>query len=111
MKYLLLLCLCSTAHAQCTTLLYTGAPFTTVTTTGENISAVSSPLTGYVTLSAPLPANGVTTTPGVNNWDFTSASVGNDLVLTNGNLSFMGDSVSFSFTTVNGVVTNWAMSL
>jgi hypothetical protein len=116
-KYLAFLLLTGPVYAQqCTTLLYMGAPFTLVSTTGPNQEAVTSPLTGSVTLASPLPANGVTvatfapqgnTGTAVTNW-----SIGEPYLypITNGDMAAYGDSASFSFTTSNGVIVNWSMS-
>jgi hypothetical protein len=99
------------AHAQCLTYLYTGAPFTLVTTAGTSngigvdIGSVVSPLTGSVTLAAPLPANGVTTA--VSNWNFAEPFM---YPLTNQGIGFYA-TASFTFTTSNGVITNWSVSM
>ena len=107
LKLLALLLLSSSALAQnCTTLQYTGAPFTSVTTTGPATTAntVVSPLTGMVILSTPLPANGTTQVTPVW-WDFSAEYVAlnsadsQELIPT------------FIFTTVNGVVTGWSVSV
>ena len=117
MKYLVLLLLCGPVYAQqCTTLLYMGAPFTLVSTTGPNQEAVTSPLTGSVTLSSPLPANGVTVATfapqGNSGTAVTNWSIGEPYLypITNGDMAAYGDSASFSFTTSNGVIVNWSMS-
>src|SRR5277367_390691 len=108
MKYLLLLCLCSTAHAQCTTLQYTGAPFTTLAaSSNEPMGAdipVYSPITGSLTLTAPLAATAnQSVVPTA--WAFTAPWFN----INNGLESTLSVPI-FNFTTVNGAITEWSIS-
>jgi hypothetical protein len=89
--------------AQCLTYLYTGASFTMSTTTGPNTTPISSPLTGFVILAAPLPANGITVVTPIK-WDF-----GSPLNFTNQD-AFDTPAV-FSFSTQGGTIVSWQMSI
>jgi hypothetical protein len=105
--------------ADCITYLYTGTPFTSVSVTGPAAygAPVTSPLSGSVTLNASLPANGTVTfsgntsnppatlSPDIYSWDFSSEGPG--LKLPEGS----DVQYSFSFTTSNGVIVKWNMSL
>ena len=98
-----LLMLCGVVHAQCTTWVYTGAPFSLLTTTGPNDSQIV-PLTGTITLSAPLDDGTSTVTPV--SWDFTSED--SDLSSSGPyNPDVSGPNSRFTFTTTNGEITAW----
>jgi hypothetical protein len=105
-------------YAKCTKFLYTGSPFTLVTTTGFNVQSVTSPVTGSITLVSPLPANGTTTfaptqiipsvLAGVASWDFSSQLAAINSTDAGGapwNLP------TFTFTTVNGVIASWTFTV
>jgi hypothetical protein len=120
LKLLALLLLSSSALAQnCTTLLYTGAPFTMVSTSGPNTTAVSSPVNGNIVLAAALPANGTSTfaqppsqpntlPSGVLSWDFSNES---RYLSSSGGGGDIYNLASFSFTTVNGVIVSWTFTI
>jgi hypothetical protein len=106
-------------NAQCTKFLYTGAPFTLVTTvTGPNSPSVTSPVTGSVTLVNPLPANGTTTfaptlaipsvLAGVASWDFSSQYAPINSTDAGG---APWDLPTFTFTTSNGVIVSWMFTV
>jgi hypothetical protein len=108
----------SNPYAQCTKFLYTGAPFTLVTTTGLNRLSVTSPVTGSVTLVNPLPANGTTTfaptltnpsvLAGVASWDF-STQLAEINSIDAGSAAW--NQPTFTFTTSHGVIVSWKFTV
>jgi hypothetical protein len=95
-----------TLAQTCTSWAYVGAPFTSVSTTGPNSTPVSSPLMGFVTLAAPLPANG-TTVVSPTDWDFSAEWV----YLNFASQDTFDTPAAFSFTTQNGVIVGWTVSV
>jgi hypothetical protein len=101
-------------YPPCTQLVYVGAPFTMVTTTGPHNATVTSPVVGTVTLINPLPANGTTTfapgdggfipTPGLVSWDFSSQDPLLSSLLDVGNPYAQP---TFTFTTRGGLIVGW----
>jgi hypothetical protein len=106
-----LLFLAQSAIAQtCTSLVYVGAPFSTVTNTNPASTyepfTINGPLTGTVTLSAPLPTNGtIQVTP--LSWNFAEFQMSS----TNFPTDFNPAPAPFSFTTVNGKITAWSLAV
>ena len=110
MKYLILLLLCAPVAAQqCPVLVYNGAPFTAVSSSANNGLAITSPVTGLITLPAPLPMNATAYTVVPAAWDFTTQN--SNLTSTNGWFAYFYYSTSFQFTTVNGVITDWKVHI
>ena len=98
------------AHAQqCTSLVYHGSPFTAVSSSANNGLPITSPVTGLITLAAPLPMNATAYTVAPAAWDFTTQN--SELTSTNGWFAYFYYSTSFQFTTVNGVITDWKVHL
>ena len=101
--------LSGTAYAQqCLTLVYTGAPLT-VTSTGNGPPTLPSAITGVIMLSTGLPANG-TTTATLSAFDFSTVyqNIVTMNIYPNG---YDGVPPTFTFTTVNGVITSWNAAL
>jgi len=98
-----------TATAQAT-YDYTGAAFTNQTVVGTSEFTAIAALDGQIILNTPLPQNGTTTNASLIYWGFNAAG---------GNLNLPYEveaepevsSSSFSFTTVNGVITAWSMNM
>jgi hypothetical protein len=92
------------AQPQCTDLIYTGAPYSSLVTTGPNATALAA-LAGTVTLSAPLPPNAqnLAVTPVA--WDFTVENPAIPDVLWTTPSTFV-----FS-TDAKGNITNWSLNL
>ena len=112
MKYLIasLALAASVAHAQqCTSLVYHGSPFTAVSSSANNGLPITSPVTGLITLAAPLPMNATAYTVAPAAWDFTTQN--SELTSTNGWFAYFYYSTSFQFTTVNGVITDWKVHI
>lgn len=61
------------AQPQCTNLIYTGAPFTSLVTSGSNAQPLV-PLSGTVILDTALPANAQNLATSPTNWQFNSES-------------------------------------
>ena len=61
------------AQPQCTNLIYTGAPFVSLVTSGSNAQSLV-PFAGTVTLSTPLPANAQNVAISPTAWQFNSES-------------------------------------
>ncbi len=94
----------SLAHAQpCTTWVYQGAPLTVTETPGSQLGV--SPLSGTITLSAPLSPNAVNATVTPLSWNF-SAEL--STLVPNG--GYTTASTSFS-TDANGNITGWNVQI
>jgi hypothetical protein len=94
------------AQAPCINLLYVGAPFSTVVVTGNPTynSTANGPLTGTITLASPLPANGVNTAVTLTAFDFSTVYPTFNSAIPS---TFPYAPPAFTFTTVNGVITDW----
>jgi hypothetical protein len=103
MKYLIAICafIALAAHAQqCTTLIYTGAPFSNMVMSAQAFIGVSVPIAGTVTLAEPLPTNAVNQSVTPTDWQFNNEATAGMYVITQ----------SFIFTTVSGVITDWSVA-
>jgi hypothetical protein len=104
LKLLLALTLSAPVAAQqCTTLVYTGAPFTSLTSTPNSYIEISSPIAGTITLAVPLAMNGTAQAVTPTLWALNNGAYGDS--------HLPGPTAeSFVFTTVNGVITDWKIT-
>jgi hypothetical protein len=97
------------AFAQQTTYVYSGTLLDQPTQDG------SSYISGQITLPTPLPANGTTTVTNAISWSFDGQLMLNsDFIPQLGlfpNGDAYGQTASFTFTTVNGVIMSWNVSV
>lgn len=116
MKYFLTIIVLITgaaqAQPQCTNLIYTGAPFVSLVTSGSNAQSLV-PLAGTVTLSTPLPANAQNVAISPTAWQFNSESQNLNSEYTYELIG--GTSLPlpvFYFTTdANGNITQWSFTV
>ena len=97
------------AQPQCTNLVYQGAPFTSLVTTGANSTPLI-PLSGTITLSAPLPPNAdnIAVIPAA--WNFSSEKPGYESG-TPGVYGGQGDLPIYFSTDSNGNIIGWQIGL
>jgi hypothetical protein len=100
----LLLAQMAQAQSNCTTLLYTGAPLTSLAVVANYpYYPMGNPIVGKIVLNEPLPLNATDLSVAVSSWSY------NILGFTPGlGLEYRN---AIKFTTVNGVITDWDISL
>jgi hypothetical protein len=95
------------AQPQCTNLIYQGAPFTSLVTTGPNFTPLV-PLAGTVTLSTPLPPNAVNMAVTPVAWNF---SVESSNLVSASPLNTTGNGPFFFSTDANGNIIGWQFTV